>query len=151
MPKPIISDTSCLIVLSNIGELQLLQKIYSSIITTKEVAEEFSEALPFWIEVKSATSKYYQQILEIQIDKGEASAIALALEIPNCILILDDLKARKIATHLGLTITGTIGVLIKAKLQGHLTSIKPSLEKLSKLNFRISDDLIKAALDLAGE
>lgn len=151
MPKSIISDTSCLIVLSNIGELQLLQKIYSSIITTKEVAEEFSEALPFWIEVKSATSKYYQQILEIQIDKGEASAIALALEIPNCILILDDLKARKIATHLGLTITGTIGVLIKAKLQGHLTSIKPSLEKLSKLNFRISDDLIKAALDLAGE
>ena len=151
MPKPIISDTSCLIVLSNIGELQLLQKIYGSIITTKEVAEEFSEALPFWIEVKSATSKYYQQILEIQIDKGEASAIALALEIPNCILILDDLKARKIATHLGLTITGTIGVLIKGKLQGHLTSIKPSLEKLSKLNFRISDDLIMAALDLAGE
>ena len=151
MLKSIIADTSCFIILSNIGELELLQKVYGSVITTEEVAAEFGEVLPEWIEVKAVTDKFRQKILEIQVDKGEASAIALAFETPKSIVILDDLKARRIAEQLGLLITGTIGVLIKAKILGHIISIKPFLQKIGEMNFRLSDELIKLALIEAGE
>jgi predicted nucleic acid-binding protein len=66
----------------------------------------------------------------MQIDSGESSAIALALETPGSTIILDDYKARKIADQLGLMFTGTIGVIIKAKLSGIIPSIKPFLEKM---------------------
>ena len=97
MPKTIISDTSCFILLSKIGELDLLQKLYGEIFTTSVIAEEFGEELPNWVKIQDSTDKFRLQILEIQIDKGESSAIALALEIPESTLILDDIKARKIA------------------------------------------------------
>jgi len=87
----------------------------------------------------------------MQIDKGESSAIALALEIPESTLILDDYKARKIAEKLGLNITGTIGVIIKAKLKGIIPSIKPVLMKIKQTNFRISIELELSALKEAGE
>ena len=87
----------------------------------------------------------------MQIDKGESSAIALALETPESILILDDYKARKIATHLGLALTGTIGVIVKAKINGVIFSIKPTLEDIKKTNFRISPELELLAFKEAGE
>ena len=118
MHRTIISDTSCLIVLSNIGELALLQQLYGQITTTSEIVAEYGEQLPEWVEIMNAKDKSKQQLLELQIDKGESSAIALALEIPDCTIIIDDSKARKIANQLGLTYTGTIGVIEKQKLRG---------------------------------
>lgn len=83
--------------------------------------------------------------------KGESSAIALALEIPDSTLILDDIKGRKIANHLGLTYTGTLGVIIKAKLNGIIPSIKPILGKIKQTNFRLSPNLELQALKAANE
>ena len=151
MPKTIISDTSCLIVLTNIGELPLLQKTYGNIITTLEVAAEYGQPLPAWIEIKAAADKKLQQVLELQIDKGESSAIALAMETPNCTIILDDYKARQVADSLGLSITGTIGVIIKAKLKGIIPFIKPYLDKINQTDFRISIEIEQQALKQAGE
>jgi hypothetical protein len=79
MPRTIISDTSCFIILTNIGEFILLEKIYGKVITTIEVATEFGETLPDWVEIKNAENKLVKELLEFQLDKGEASAIALAL------------------------------------------------------------------------
>lgn len=151
MPKTIISDTSCFIILSNIGELDLLQKVYGHIITTQEIANEFGEILPDWVFIHSVNDKYRQQLLEMQIDKGESSAIALALEIPDCTIILDDFKARKIAAQLGLNFTGTIGIIIKAKLNGVIPSIKPLLLKIRETDFRLTSELELVALREAGE
>lgn len=151
MHKTIISDTSCFILLSRIGELELLEKIYGVVVTTSEVATEFGQPLPDWVEIKSANDSYRQQILEVQIDKGEASAIALALETRDCTLILDDLKARKLAERLGLHITGTIGVIVKAKLNGIIESVKPCLLKIRETDFRLSDELEEQALKEANE
>jgi len=151
MPKIIISDTSCLIILSKIGQLDLLQKLYGQVITTKDIAEEFGEPIPEWLLIQNATDVYRQKILEMQIDKGESSAIALAMETPGSIIILDDNKARKVATHLGLTITGTLGIIIKAKLSRIITSIKPYLEDIRQTNFRISPELELQALKQANE
>lgn len=103
------------------------------------------------MEIQNATDKFSQQLLEIQIDKGEASAIALAMENSGSTLILDDYKARKIAEQLGIDITGTIGVIIKAKLKGIITSIKPLLEKISLTDFRLAADIKILALKEAQE
>jgi len=131
--------------------MDLLEKVYGQVITTEEIAIEYGETLPVWVEVVSVKDKMRQQLLEFQIDKGESSAIALALEIPESTIILDDFKARKVAKQLGLTITGTLGVIIKAKLLGKIESIKPILEKIKETNFRISTDIENQALKEANE
>ena len=144
--KMIISDTSCFILLSNIGELELLRLLYKKIVTTTEIAEEFGESLPDWVEIISVSDKSKQELIEIQVDKGEASAIALALESENPFLIIDDFKARKLAHNLKLNYTGTIGVIIAAKQKCIINSIKPILKKIKATNFRISAELELQAL-----
>jgi predicted nucleic acid-binding protein len=115
------------------------------------IAVEYGDILPDWVEIVSVLDHYRQQILETQIDKGESSAIALALETPNSTVILDDYKARKIAKQLGINFTGTIGVIIKAKLNGIITSIKPILQKINQTNFRLSIEIQLLALKQANE
>ncbi len=151
MHRAIISDTSCFIILHKIGEITLLQKLYGTVLTTPEVASEFGEPLEAWVEIKSPTDKSRQQVLELQLDKGEASAIALALELPESTIILDDQKARRVAEKLGLNITGTLGVIVKAKKEGIVGSVKDVLTKLKANNFRLTPELEKETLRLAGE
>lgn len=151
MHSIIISDTSCFIILTNIGELDLLHQVYGQITTTIDSANEFGEKLPDWVEIKDVKDKFRQQLLEMQIDKGESSAITLALETPDCTLILDYYKARRIAEQLRLSYTGTIGVIIKAKLLGIITSIKPTLDKIRQTDFGISVDIELQALKEANE
>lgn len=77
MPKTIISDTSCIILLDKIGELKILNKLFGTIVTTQEVAEESGQQLPSWVEIQKPKDKNYQSIIEAFVDKGEAGAIAL--------------------------------------------------------------------------
>ena len=102
MPKIIISDTSCLIILTKIGELNLLRQLYKTVTITQDTLLEYGEQLPDWIEIHQTKDPYRQQLLEMQIDKGEASAIALAMDTEDNVIILDDWKARKVAETLGL-------------------------------------------------
>lgn len=151
MPKPIISDTSCFIILAKIGQFEILHQVYGEIITTPDIAKEYGDTLPEWVEIRFVNDKSKQQLLEMHIDRGESSAIALALEIPGSTLIVDDHKAREIAAKLGIVFTGTIGVIIKAKLLGIISSIKPLLQEIKKTNFRLSAELELQALKQAGE
>jgi len=114
MDKIIISDTSCLIALSNIGLLYILNDLYSEVFITTEVKEEFGGELPNYIIVLQVKDKQKQIEIERSLDKGEASSKTLALEIPNSILIIDEVKGRNIAKSLNIEIIGTIGVLIEA-------------------------------------
>ncbi len=151
MHKIIISDTSCFIVLTNIGELDLLQKVYGKIITTIEVATEYGDPLPDWIEIEKVNDNYKQQLLEMQVDKGEASALALALETPDSTVILDDYRARKVAEKLKINYTGTIGVIIRAKIKRIIPSIKPLLSKIKQTDFRLTNEIEQQALKEADE
>ena len=128
-----------------------MKRLYGQIKTTLDIAAEYGEQLPEWVEIMNATDKFKQQLLELQLDKGESSAIALALEIPDSIIILDDSKARKIANQLGLTYTGTIGVIVKAKLRGLIPGIKPILAKIKQTDFRLSIEIELQALIQANE
>ena len=151
MPKIVISDTSTLILFHKIDEFILLQKVYGELITTPEIAEEFGEELPDWIKIQSVSDKKYQDFLETQIDYGEASAIALATEYDDVLLILDDLKARKLATRLKFKITGTLGVINRAKQMSLIDKVKPLIDKLLLTDFRIADNIIKEILKLNNE
>jgi len=151
MPNIVISDTSSLILFHKIGEFDLIRKVYKNISTTAEVAEEFSEQLPKWIKIESVKDKKYQEFLETQVDIGEASAIALAKEMNNPLLLLDDLKARKLARKLNLKFTGTLGVINKAKQIGVIYKVKPLVDKLLSTNFRISENIINEFLRINNE
>ncbi len=89
--------------------------------------------------------------MELELDLGESSAIALALENPNSLLIIDEKKGRKIAKAMGIDVTGTLGILIKAKSKGVIEKVKPILDKLESANFRISPSLRASVLKQAGE
>ncbi len=149
--RTIIADTSCFIILTNIDALPLLQKVYGAIVTTPEIAAEFGAVLPDWVLIKSVQDAVRQRILEMQVDKGEASALALALEMPGSKVIIDDYRARKAAEKLQINYTGTLGVLVRAKLEGRIASIKPLLTKIRQTDFRITDAIEEQVLKEAGE
>jgi len=90
-------------------------------------------------------------LINSSIDLGEASSIALAMEFPDPLLILDDLKARNFAESLNLSFTGTIGVLMNAKRNQIIPNLKAVFNQIEKTDFRISKNLINQALKLSGE
>ena len=143
----VIADTSCLIVLEKINRLELLHNIFDKITITFEVKEEFGKALPTWIDIETIHDRTKQKILELELDKGEASAITLALENEKSLLLIDEKKGRKIAQRVGLKITGTLGILIRAKEKGMINSLNSEIEKLKAVNFRMSNVLIEKILD----
>jgi predicted nucleic acid-binding protein len=147
-PDLVISDTSCLILLHHISLLDILPKLYAHIFTTQTVADEFGAPLPEWINIRNP-SKIPQY--GIKIDKGEATAIALAIETENSTLIVDDIKARKVAKQLNLNYTGTIGVLKRAKMEGIIPSLKDAFDKVQQTSFRVSEKIIQDALSEVGE
>ncbi len=147
----VIADTSCLILLSKIDQLDLLNVLGRQAVVTDIIANEFGHVLPHWISVAKAADVYYQLILEMELDEGEASAIALALEKPNSVLIIDDLKGRRVAERLRLDYSGTFGLILKAKQSGALKSIRPLIEKIERTDFRFSTKLIETILREAGE
>lgn len=147
----VIADASCFILLDKIDNLLILQKLFGTVTTSTEVAEEFGKPLPEWIQIKSAQDKNFQSALFLQVDLGEASAIALAAEHQPSLLIIDDMKGRKLAQKLNLTITGTLGLIMIAKREGILPKIKPVFDKIQMTNFRIAPALLEDILKQAGE
>ena len=149
--KIVIADTSCLIILSKINQIEILRALYSEVIITAEIKIEFEEELPSWMKVMNPKDKDFQKALELQIDPGEASAIALYRDIPNCLLVLDDLKARKVAQFFSINYTGTLGILAKARQKGIIPELKPILNKILQTNFRIAPRVLHELLIRFGE
>jgi len=151
MHEIIVSDTSCLILLDKLGRLDLLRNLYGNVTITQVIANEFGKSIPEFIKIENPIDKNYQKILESFLDAGESSALALALEKKNCLLILDDIKGRREARQLKIHYTGTLGVLVIAKEKGLIKSFTNILEDIKKTNFRISEVLIKEAKRKCGE
>jgi len=147
MNRIIISDTSCLIALSNIELLDILKELYDEIIITKEVQDEFGKKLPDWIIRLEVKDKQKQSEIERNLDKGEASSIALALEIKNSTLIIDEIKGRRIAKSYNINIIGTIGILLIADKRGLIKDVLSVILKLVNKGFRLSDDLLNILIN----
>ena len=143
----VISDTSCLIALDRISRLDLLQELFQQIITTQVVQEEFGKELPEWIQIAEVQNQDKIQELEAVLDKGEASAIALALENEKSQLIIDEKKGRKVAQNLKIDIIGTLKVIQMAKQKGIIQSARPVIEDLQKAGFRFSQKIVNVLLN----
>jgi len=156
----IVSDTSVITNLKQIGYLEILEKLFKRVIVPQKVSEEllriegrdqlFEENS--WLEVRETLNKpLYEKLLK-RVDPGEAESIALALENKADLLLIDERKGRKVAEEYGLTITGLIGILIDAKSKNYVNDIKPILDKLIyDIGFRISPKLYQKVLIMVNE
>ena len=151
MQKIIIADTSCLIVLQKIGHLHILKDVFKTVHVTSIVAQEFGFELPEWVMISDAKNREFQIILNATVDLGEASSIALAFEQKDALIILDDLKARKLVANLNLLFSGTLGLIIMAKSLGKITSVKMITDKIKLTNFHITSELEYQILKTSGE
>lgn len=149
--RSVIADTSCLIVLDKAKILFILDKIYGNVLITPTVKAEFGKELPGFAEVRAIGNPNYETLLRGIVDPGEASVLALALEVADPLLILDDRKARSVAKEAGIPLTGTLGVILEAKNKRIVSEVAPIFERLAKSGFWISDDLRYHLLKLAGE
>jgi len=155
----IVSNTSPLINLARIGELDILQQLYGTLTIPDAVWQEVvidGAGLPGaaqvkssgWIRVQTVKNIQLVQALRQELDPGEAEAIALALEINAELLLMDERLGRETARHLGLSYTGLIGALIEAKRKGIIHAIKPRLEALRNIaGFRLSRALYTRVLE----
>jgi hypothetical protein len=101
--------------------------------------------------VSQVNDKKLVRLLQYSIDDGESEAIALALETGADLILLDDSDARERARLYGLKMTGTIGILLRAKMEGKIESLREYLKRLKGTGFWIRDDLETRLLMEAGE
>jgi predicted nucleic acid-binding protein len=165
MPEA-ISDSSTLIHLAGIERLEVLKEFYQEIFIPfavwKEVVEEglsrqgaaeVKEAINAgWIKIRAPTNNSVVRLLERELHKGEAEAIALAIEHDANVIFLDELEARRVAKVYGLHITGTIGILIRTRLEGKIASLREELNNLrDDAGFWIGDEIYRRALQAVAE
>ena len=142
MPENIIADTSALISLEKINLLGILCKIYDEIILPETVIKEFGTPTIECYSSKKIKSPLIRLLVsELNLGRGEAEVIALASK-NGMKTIIDDLKARKIAEKLGLKVTGTIGVLLRAESLGLIKSAFEKIKELKEKGFYVSDELL---------
>lgn len=157
----IIADSSPLIGLARIGQLGLLPKLAKRIVVPAAVHAEVTAAradapgaaevaAQAWIEVQEADPVVVAPLL-ILVGRGEAEAIALAQRESTDVLLVDDLRARKLAQRLGLRRMGTVALLGQAKRERLIPRLKPALDALLAHGIFIRPELIEAALKEAGE
>lgn len=165
MPEA-ISDSSTLIHSAGIGRLELLKGFYDKILITpsvwKEVVEEghgrpgaleVREACSLgWVKVMTPVNEYVVRLLKRELHAGEAETIALAIEQQPDVVFLDESEARRVANLYGLRITGIIGILMRAKSEGKIVSLRDELVKLrNEAGFWIDDELYNRVLQSAEE
>jgi uncharacterized protein len=155
----VVSDTSPISNLIQINALDLLQQIFGNIVIPTTVFEELC-VIPTqktilenttWINVHQVRDIMAVRALEAILDKGEAEAIVLAQELEARELLIDERKGRTEAERRGLNIVGILGILIKAKHEGLIPLVKPYLDALLEVGFRISPRFLAEILVLVNE
>ncbi len=157
-----VADAGPLIFLAKLGRLELLRDTQTAILIPNAVMMEIrakgDEACQFieqaasdWLEVREVQNREAVSLLLADLDLGEAEVIALASDIEAEKVLLDDLDGRRFARAVGLSVVGTVGVLLAARLEGNLPSLKGELERLQTAGFWINETLLEEALKAASE
>jgi uncharacterized protein len=159
MPK-VVSNTTPIISLLKLNQLDLLKQLYSQIyiplavyreIEAGKTKEFYKDLLKTdWIKIVEINDKLAVKYF-LDLDSGEAEAIVLATELNAELIILDEKLGRFHAKHANLKVTGTIGILLKAKKEGLIREIKPLLKELALKDVWIGEKLIKEILIKAEE
>ena len=158
----IVCNTSPISNLAAIRQLGLLQQLYGKIIIPPRVYQEILDSgvtdpgtiavqSVDWIQILPVTNCDLLQTLKVNLDPGEAEAIALAVELKADRLIIDERRGRNEAVKIGLRVTGLLGILLAAKQQGFVLEVRPILDDLIANGFCIREKLYAEVLLLAGE
>jgi len=156
----VVSNTTPFISLLKISKIELLRDIYGRIIIPKGVFEEIERgnnktfyadlSKMGWIDIRKIKDKSPLKYLH-DLDNGEAEVLVLANEIKADIVIIDEKLGREYAAHFNLNITGTIGILLKAKKLKLIKEIKPVLSEMTEKGIWLNNSLIEKILILAKE
>ena len=159
----VVSDTSPLLSLTLVGQLDLLRQLYGSIVIPAAVRDELivggaaygdgEEVIQqAWISVRPVDNPIVLKLLQRELDRGESEALALAIELKADLILLDEFKARRLADDLEVPHTGVLDLLIEAKRLNYVTAIKPVLDALiNRAHFHVSHKLYERTLHSAGE
>ncbi len=159
----IISNATPLIAFSRIGRLDLLREtVAQDLVIPVAVASEISDyesgeqggidlARETWITTRSVEDEQQVRLLLPTLDRGEAEVIALGLERKARLVLIDELIGRKVAESLGLRISGSVGILIKAKQLGEIEAVKPLLDRMVRKGMYYSRRFRDAVLREVGE
>ncbi len=160
MRKVIVNSTP-LIVLCGIGRLSILRELYQEIFIPEAVYREVTvkedtaciqiKASREWIHVEGIRDHSEKKMYKAKLHDGEVEVMILSQEKGADLLILDDNAAKKTAKYLGFSVTGTLGVLLKAKRQGLIHEIRPLLSEMQQNGFYVSAIVEEMALKQAGE
>ncbi|WP_028295898.1 DUF3368 domain-containing protein [Olivibacter sitiensis] len=158
--RKVVSNTTPLLSLLKLGRLHLLKDLYGNVIVPYAVYLEIERGRDWeyyvdlskqsWITIQKLANPEALSYF-FDLDSGEAEVIVLARELHADLVILDESLGRRYAQELGLTLTGTIGVLLKAKQNRLIPSVKNALLELSEKGVWLSTALIQHASELAGE
>lgn len=157
---PVVSNTSPLLNLAIIGQLPLLREQFGEVWIPVGVLEELrvEESLPGsaavrealekgWLRVEEVREQALARVLQRDLDRGEAEAIALAVQMQAEWTLLDEREGRRAAKSLGLKVVGVLGILLRARREGRLSSLRIAMEELrQRAGFRIRADLFSQLL-----
>jgi len=155
----VVADAGPLIALARLDLLALPARLFTRVLLTPTVLHECA-ARPDNHEIAKILAALAAGALEQvhaplpdaawQVDAGEASSIALAIQLDAGVLI-DDKLGRELARHLARPVIGTVGLLLLAKRKGLLAELRPLLDALVASGYFLGTDLVAAALRQAGE
>jgi predicted nucleic acid-binding protein len=146
-----VFDATPLIAFYQIGQLGLVQGLFLHTLVPPVVEREVAPSLgmlPHWIEVQDAIA---MPSFSRRLDAGEQAAIALAMQVSAGFVVLDDLAGRLTAAELGLTVVGSLGLLVRAKRNGLIREVRPMMAEMISNRLYTSELLRREILELAGE
>ncbi|OGV66361.1 MAG: hypothetical protein A2498_15440 [Lentisphaerae bacterium RIFOXYC12_FULL_60_16] len=159
--RDVVCNTSPLQYLHQLGLLTLLERLArrvwvpSAVVKELEIGRSSGINLPDitllpWVTERIPECEAALDLV-LNLGAGETEVLMLAREIPGTLVVLDDRLARRMAKYMGIPIRGTLGVLLDAKKAGYIPLIKPMLDRLQELQFRMDQKTYSLVLKLAGE
>lgn len=160
----VVADTGPLIALSKLDRMDLLEVFEATVVIPPYVerellskpaseTEEIEQALSTRLQVREvpSLSPTTQDVVD-HLDPGERQAVSLAAELgEDTVLMMDDQAGRRAARQLGGSVTGVIGLLLRAKEVGRVDTVTPLLMQLREAGYWLSDEIIEHARELANE
>ena len=155
----VFSNTTPLIALSSIGQLDLLPTLFHEIHVVDTVVDECAAGgtivVPdlnrlHWIQIVPSELCAHPHIL-LNLDKGEQHTLDMASKMHADYVIIDEKLGRNIAEYMGLNVTGTLGVLLKAKQQGHIVSFVTCVQEMLRQGIRYNMNLLRRLAVHVGE
>jgi predicted nucleic acid-binding protein len=155
----VFSNTTPIIALSSIGQLELLPRLFEHVHVVSAVMEECQVGGPIsvpdlrlidWVVIVEVAAVAHSSVL-LELDKGEKHTLDMACKHKADLVIIDEKIGRNMAEYLGLKVTGTLGVLLKAKQLGYIPSFINCVKEMEFQGIFYHPSLIRKLVSLIGE